>query len=79
MSMKYLVFTIMSLSLITGCDNSNSNTSSTGDNSTEFNSFVLDLVQNQSSDTTEAVAINELNFEFEAEGLEDETAFDVLF
>jgi len=44
-----------------------------------FNEFVLDLIQNQTSDTSDAVAINALNFEFEDEGLEDETAFDDLF
>ena len=41
-----------------------------------FNAQVVDLIQNQTSDTSEPLALNDLSFEFDDD---DDNAFDALF
>jgi len=80
MKIKYVSLFVASL-LLSACGGSNS-TASVDDGKTDFNNFVVDLIQNQTSDTAEPVDINNLVFEFEAGtnpgDTEDETAFDAI-
>jgi len=87
MKIRHLFICLLASSVLAACTSSDSSSGSKSKSSMTvmqgdevvFNEFVLDLIQNQTSDTSDAVAINALNFEFEDEGLEDETAFDDLF
>jgi len=85
MKIKLILCCLLSSSLLVACNSSDSDSDSEkttnkggSESSTVFNDFVLDLVQNQTSDTADAKSINALTFEFEVEGTEDETVFDAL-
>jgi len=82
MKIKYVSLFVASV-LLSACGGSNSNsTTSVDDDRTDFNSFVVGLIQNQTLDTAEPVDINNLVFEFDAGSNpgdnEDETAFDAI-
>ena len=81
MKIKHVILGGVSVLLLAACGGHNSN-SAIDDGTRNFNDFVINLVQNQSSETAEPIEINNLIFEFEAGAMpgdnEDEMAFDAL-
>jgi len=81
MNIKHMMLCGVSVFLLSACSGHSSN-SAADDGRRNFNDFVINLVQNQTSESAEPVEINNLIFEFEAGAMpgdsEDEMVFDAL-